>query len=111
MNNYIHVFCAGLISSHDQIKSKPILERRMIGLINDRDILITKSKFHVQKRHNIEKFRQKIHFFLISFCSPVPTDLDRDIWQIISKLVVFYETIIGKAQAFTSFALEGGVQV
>ena len=77
----------------------------MIALINEKIILIKKCKFHVEILKSIEKFGQKIHFFLKSLCSPVLRDLDRDIWQIIFKLVVFYEKIIGKAQAFSILAL------
>ena len=35
-------------------------------------------------------------------------DLGQDIWQIIFELVLFYEVTVGKAQARSSFALEGG---
>ena len=50
----------------------------------------------------------KIHFFLKPLCSPFSRDLDRDILQIVSELVVFYEITLGKAQWFSSFALKGG---
>ena len=38
-------------------------------------------------------------------------DLGQDIWQIIFKLVLFYEVTVGKAQARSSFALEGESRV
>ena len=56
----------------------------------------------------IEKIGQKIQLFLKFLCSPVSRDLERDIWQIISKLVAFHEKTISKARTFSSFALEGG---
>ena len=61
-----------------------------------------------RKMTKYRKNWSKIPFFLKSLSSPISTDIDRDIWQIIFELVVFYEIIISKAQAFSSFALEGG---
>ena len=78
--NYLHVLCCRIISIHSQIKSKPILERRMIALVNERHILIITCKL-CQKRQNIERSGQK-H--------------------------VFYDKIIGKAKAFSIFVVEGG---
>ena len=104
--NYPHVLHVKMISRYSQIKSKPILERRMIALT--RHISIRTCRFYVEKWQNSEKIGQKIHFFLKSLSRPASRDLDRDIWQITFKLVVFYEIIIGKAQAFSIFVLEEG---
>ena len=41
------------------------MERRMIALINERDILITKWNFYVKKIQNIEKISQKYTFLKI----------------------------------------------
>ena len=70
LNKYLHVLCAGFITRHNQIKSKPILERGMIALVNLRHILIITCKLYVEKWQNIEKIGQKIHFFLKSLSSP-----------------------------------------
>ena len=109
LNSYLHVLCCRLITRHNQMKSKPDLERRMIALIDERD-LITNWKSYLEKWQNIEQKWSKICFFLKSLCSPVSKDLNRDIWQIIFELVVFYEIIISKAQTFSNFALEGGAR-
>ena len=65
LNSHLHVLCGQLITRHNQLKSKPIEERRMIALIDERDILITKWKFYVEKWQNIEKIGQKYTFLKI----------------------------------------------
>ena len=42
--NYLYVLCSRMINIHSQIKSKPILERRMMALVNERHILILACK-------------------------------------------------------------------
>ena len=54
----------------------------------------------------------KIHFFLKCLCGPTPIDLDQHIWQIISKLVIFCEVIIGDPQSdihYFNFVVESNV--
>ena len=38
-------------------------------------------------------------------------DFSQDIWQMIFKLVVFHQIIIGKRQTHTSFVLDEGAEV
>ena len=55
-------------------------------------------------------FSIQIPFFLKCSCTLVPKELDHDIWQIIFKLVVFYEMIISQAQSPLRFELDGGYE-
>ena len=57
----------------------------MIALIVERDILIAKWKFYVEK-YKILKKLVKNTLFLKFLCMPVSKDLDRDIWQMIFEL-------------------------
>ena len=54
-------------------------------------------KLYGEKKNDLEKVIKNI----------MP-ELDQDIWQIILKLVVFYEMTIGQARALSSSALDGG---
>ena len=58
----------------------------------------------------IPSFSIQIPFFLKCSCILVPRELDHDIWQIIFKLVVFYEMIISQAQSPLRFELDGGYE-
>ena len=53
-------------------------------------------------------FSIQIPFFLKRSCTLVPRELEHDIWQIIFKLVVFYEIIIGNPQTAAICELKGG---
>ena len=106
--NYLHVLCGRMITRHSQIKSKPILERRMIALINERHILMITYTFYAKKSQSIEKNWSKIHFFLKSLSSPSSRDLDQDIWQIIFKLNVFQPTLVRFTLSLAEAAPEGG---
>ena len=55
-------------------------------------------------------FSIQIPFFLKFSCTLVPKELNHDIWQIIFKLVVFYEMIISQAQSPLRFELDGGYE-
>ena len=109
--DYLHVLCCRMITRHIQIKSKPILERRMIALINERDILMITYTFYAEKWQSIEKNWSKIHFFLKSLSSPSSRDLDQDIWQIIFKLNLFRRTLVRFTLSLAEAAPEGGAQV
>ena len=106
--NYLHVLCGRMIIRHSQIKSKPILERRMIALINERHILMITYTFYAEKWQSIEKNWSKIHFFLKSLSSPSSRDLDQDIWQIIFKLNLFRRTLVRFTLSLAEAAPEGG---
>ena len=108
LNNYLHVLCNRMITRHSQIKSKPILERRMIALINERLILMITYTFYAEKWQSIEKNWSKIHFFLKSLSSPSSRDLDQDIWQIIFKLNLFRRTLVRFTLSLAEAAPEGG---
>ena len=56
-------------------------------------------------------FSIQIPFFLKCSCTLVLRELDHEIWQIIFRLVVFHQMIIGKRQTHTSFVLDGGAEV
>ena len=73
--------------------------------------------YHPKREDSCSKnlyFSGKITLFFLSLFSlkclwsPILMDLGQDIWQIIFELVLFYEVTVGKAQARSSFALEGG---
>ena len=65
--------------------------------------LLSKLKIRVKN----SSFSIQMLFFLKCSYTLVPRELDHDIWQIISKLVVFHDMTIGQTQALSSFALEG----
>ena len=52
-------------------------------------------------------FSIQIPFFLKCSCTLVPKELDHDIWQIIFKLVVFYEMIISQANLLSDLSWRG----
>ena len=64
----------------------------------------------VKKGVKNPSFSIQIPFFLKCSCTLVPKELDHDIWQIIFKLVVFYEMIISQAQSPLRFELDGGYE-
>ena len=64
----------------------------------------------VKKGVKNPSFSIQIPFYLKCSCTLVPKELDHDIWQIIFKLVVFYEMIISQAQSPLRFELDGGYE-